>query len=100
MALGNLLILTQVIVYLLAVIFALFMFIPLAVNLGQFNGHCLLNANGNWAENIQHQDVLEINHWGLSANCHFPIFVGVVAFPLALFYVLWMSIYLFKRTEP
>ena len=66
MALGNLLILTQVIAYLLAVIFALFMFIPIAVNLGQFNSHCLLNAEGHWTG-----DVLDIDSWGLSANCNF-----------------------------
>ena len=100
MALANLLILTQVIAYLMAVIFALFMFIPVAVNLSQFNGHCLLNANGHWFEDSQGTDILDIDHWGLSANCNFPIFVGVVTFPLALFDVLWMSIYLFKGTEP
>ena len=95
MALGNLLILTQVIAYLLAVIFALFMFIPIAVNLGQFNSHCLLNAEGHWTG-----DVLDIDSWGLSANCNFPIFVCVVAFPVALLYVLWMSVYLFRGIEP
>ena len=95
MALGNLPILTQVIAYLLAVIFALFIFIPIAVNLGQFNSHCLLNAEGHWTG-----DVSDIDSWGLSANCNFPIFVGVVAFPVALLYVLWMSVYLFRGIEP
>lgn len=100
MALGNLLILTQVVAYLLAVIFALFMFLPVAVNLGQFKGHCLLNAQGHWEVSEEQRMELQIDKWGLAANCNFPIFMGVVAFPVSLFYVFWMSIYLFKGIEP
>ena len=43
---------------------------------------------------------LMITSWGNPGNCNFPIFVGAVAFPVSLLYVLWYSIYLFKGTEP
>ena len=99
MGLGNLLLLTQVTVFLLGVIFSLFMFIPISVNLNNFNGHCLLEAKGEW-EQKDNQDVLHVTSWGQQANCNFPIFMGVVAFPTALFYVVWISLYLFRGTEP
>ncbi len=97
MGLGNILILTQVCAYLLAVIFSFFMFLPMSVNLGHFNGHCLLEAQGKWLED---PNKLNITSWGNSANCNFPIFVGALCFPISLFYVVWMALYLCRNNEP
>ena len=46
MGIGNVLVLAQVTGYLLALVFSLFLFPPLAANLSDFHGHCLLNAEG------------------------------------------------------
>ncbi len=99
MGLGNILILTQVTVCVLSAIFALMWFISISVQLGDFQGHCLLEAKGEW--DVQSgKDTLNITSWGLSANCNFPVFVGVVSFLVAMAYGSWMAVLLYLASEP
>lgn len=102
MGLGNILILSQVTAFLLAFIFCFFIFIPLTINNAEFNGHCLLYATGKWevVNSTGAPNKLNVHEWGDSGACNFPIFVGILAFPISLFYILWMSVYLLKGTEP
>ena len=98
MGLGNILILAQVTLYLLVFLLSFFIFIPLTVYLGQFQGHCLLYATGTWMPaNSTTTDIVLTNvQWGTPSSCNFPVFIGVVSLPISFFYILWMLIYLFK----
>ena len=102
MGLGNMLILSQVTIFVLLFIVSFFIFVPLVVNSAQFNGHCLLFAEGVWTQENSsvHHDYFHVSSWGTSSACDFPILVGVVGIPFSFFYILWLSIYLFRRTEP
>ena len=103
MGMGNLLILAQVTTYLLLFIVSFFVFVPLVINNAEFNGNCLLFARGEWSlhgRGPEGQYQLKVTHWGSSSSCDFPILVGVVAIPLTFFYVLWMSAFLYRQSEP
>ncbi|CAH1793221.1 unnamed protein product [Owenia fusiformis] len=101
MGIGNILQLTQVTLYLLAFIFCWFIWLPVASNLGAFNGHCLLYADGKWAPNKTHGGDLKLTamKWGDSSSCTYPIFVGIISAPISLFYLIWVSIWLYRERE-
>ena len=96
MGIGNILLLSQVTVYLLIFIFSLFIFIPLTVNEAQFDGHCLLFATGEPQPVFNDTDKLTVQWGSDDGYCKYPIVVSVIALPLSVFYMLWMSLHLFK----
>lgn len=96
MGLGNILLLTQVVAYLVSFIVSFFIFIPIATNVKEFNGHCLLYADGTFDDKTK-----ELTHisWGRDSACGFNIFMGVIVMLLSLFYMVWESVYLFKNID-
>lgn len=50
MGLSNVLVLSQVTTYILALLLALCIIIPISFHLSDFRGHCLLFSNGTWRE--------------------------------------------------
>ena len=100
MGLSNLHILAQVTVYVLALIFSVFVSAPIIVNLTEFNGQCLLYAQGNWSADETSDWQLTVYKWGNSGACNLPIFVGIVSFSYALLYIFLYSVHLYKVTEP
>ncbi|CAG2224829.1 unnamed protein product [Mytilus edulis] len=96
MGLGNILLLTQVVAYLVSFIVSFFIFIPIATNVKEFNGHCLLYADGTFDNKTK-----ELKHisWGRDSACGFNIFMGVIVMLLSLFYMVWESVYLFKNID-
>ena len=101
MGMGNVLILGQVTAYLLILIIAFFIIVPLSLNKAQFGGHCLLYADARWVMPSNASEyVLSDVKWGPSGSCNFAIFAGVIEIPLSMFFILWMSVYLYKNTDP
>ena len=98
MGLGNIFLLAQVTVYLIAFIVSFFMFVPVSINLTDFNGHCLLFATGTWNANqgAQHLDYVD---WGSTSSCNFAVFSGVAVMLSSLFYLIWYSILLYKNVD-
>ena len=105
MGLGNISLLFQVTIYVVAFIISFFIFTPLSVNLSQWNGHCLLFAEGHWTiyndstSDLYGTDELIVN-WNGPGYCNFPIAAGVFSLIVALVSILWMSVYLFKDIDP
>ena len=98
MGLGNILLLAQVTIYLIAFILSFFMFVPVSINLNAFDGHCLLFASGKWS--AKGGDVkLEFVDWGNVSSCNFTVFAGVVVMLVSIFYLIWYSLLLFKNID-
>ncbi|XP_050406240.1 transmembrane protein 179 [Patella vulgata] len=100
MALGNLIVLSQVTCFILSFLLSFFVFVPVSINNHEFNGHCLLHATGKWhPESKQANIELTDLHWGPSSACNFSVFIGVVVMVTSFCYTIWVSIYLFKGTD-
>jgi hypothetical protein len=99
MGIGNIGILAQVTALLLAFIFSFFIFIPLSVNIHQFDGRCLLYSTGQWITNsTSPQYTLDV-HWGVQGYCNFSIFMGVISMLISFAYMVLMSIYLVQGND-
>uniref|UniRef100_A0A182NZY9 Transmembrane protein 179 n=1 Tax=Anopheles epiroticus TaxID=199890 RepID=A0A182NZY9_9DIPT len=79
MALANVLILSQIAGHVFAFILSMCIFIPLAIHVRSFDGHCLLFTTGTWQE----KDGLFDVRWASEAYCNYPIIVGVCLFIIA-----------------
>lgn len=96
MGLGNILLLSQVVGFFISFLVSFFIFIPIAANVKDFNGHCLLYAEGNIDNTtLGYVDI----QWGSDSACGFNIFMGVIIMLLSLFFLIWESIYLYKNTD-
>ncbi|XP_064621192.1 transmembrane protein 179-like [Lineus longissimus] len=99
MGIGNIAVLAQVTALLLALIFSFFIFIPLSVNIHQFEGRCLLYATGKWVTNSTSPQFNLDVEWGLQGYCGFSIFMGVMSMLTALGYMILMSFYLIQGND-
>ncbi|XP_048732208.1 transmembrane protein 179-like [Ostrea edulis] len=100
MGMGNVLLLSQVIAFLVSFLGSFFIFIPMAMNLQEFDGHCLLGAKGFWNYSSATKTVILMDiEWGLHSDCGFSVFVGVIIMIASVFYIIWQSVYLFKNTD-
>lgn len=98
MGLGNIHLLAQVTIHLIAFILSFFMFIPISVNLNDFDGHCLLFATGRWIARSGNV-VLDNVDWGTVSSCNFAVFTGVAVMLMSSCYLVWYSILLFKDID-
>ncbi|ESO85390.1 hypothetical protein LOTGIDRAFT_210745 [Lottia gigantea] len=100
MAVGNVVVLSQVICYVLSFAVSFFVFIPVSINNGEFKGHCLLHATGTWKQ-IKESALTELTdlHWGPSSACNFTVFIGIAVMIVSLFYIIWESRYLIRGTD-
>lgn len=98
MGMGNILLLSQVIAFLVSFLGSFFIFIPVSINLQEFDGHCLLGAKGTWNFSSGNVMLMDIK-WGLHSDCGFSIFIGIVAMILSVFFIVWQSVNLFKNTD-
>ncbi|XP_062595480.1 transmembrane protein 179-like [Saccostrea cucullata] len=100
MGMGNVLLLSQVIAFLVSFLGSFFIFIPVSINLQEFDGNCLLGAKGTWNYSSDVKSVILMNiEWGLYSDCGFSVFVGVIIMIISVFYIIWQSVYLFKNTD-
>lgn len=96
MGLGNIVLLSQAIGFFLSFLVSFFIFIPIATNVKEFNGHCLLYAEGNIDNNTK--EYVDIQ-WGSPSSCNFNIFMGVIIMLLSVFFFFWESVHLFRNTD-
>ncbi|XP_055388234.1 transmembrane protein 179 isoform X2 [Condylostylus longicornis] len=83
MGLSNILILSQIAGYVIILILSLCIFIPIYLQVSDFNGHCLLFANGTWREDDGLFDV----KWPSKVFCNFPMATGAFLFFFAIFQI-------------
>eukprot|EP00061_Rhincodon_typus_P009835 g33636.t1 len=79
MEISNKLLSTQCCSYLLALLFSLFVVVPLAENGREFKGRCLLFSRAFWREENSTGSLINrfvVEEWGPSAACQFCTFVG------------------------
>ncbi|KAK3922964.1 Transmembrane protein 179 [Frankliniella fusca] len=95
MALSNVLLLSQVAGYVIALILSLCITVPMSFHQDEFLGHCLLFSTGEWRE-IDGQLVV---NWASQAYCNYSIFVGVILFLASAIQIYRMSVYLYKGTD-
>ena len=96
MGIGNILVLCQVTAFVLAVILSFFIYPPAAVNkTHNFNGHCLLNAQGHYAND----DSFVVDEWGNPGGCNFAVFIGVAVMLASVFQIIRLSFHLYNETD-
>lgn len=88
MPLENVLVLSQIAGHVILLILSLCMIFPLAMNLNEFCGHCLLFASGKWRE----EDGLFNVEWASPGFCRFPLITGCI-----LLLISSVQIYRFAR---
>ncbi|XP_064602818.1 transmembrane protein 179-like [Liolophura sinensis] len=102
MGIGNILVFAQVVFFFCVFFLSFFFYIPMSVNVGDFKGNCLLNADGKWERNQSAGDQtaqLQIVQWGSQGSCNFAVFIGVIEMILGAIYVVWESMHLCKGTD-
>jgi len=95
MALTNILLVSQIAGYVIALILSLCITVPMSLHQDEFRGHCLLFSTGVWQEGDGQFKV----DWASQAYCNYTIFVGVVLFVVSAVQVYRMSVYLYKGTD-
>lgn len=102
MGVGNILVFAQVLIFFFVFFLSFFIYIPISVNVGDFKGNCLLNADGKWVRNqsdVGQTAQLQAVQWGSPGSCNFPVFMGVIGMLLGVIYVVWVSMHLCKGTD-
>lgn len=99
MGIGNILVLTEVTIFLLSFILSFMIFVPLGINRQEFDGNCLLYAKGHWNTSAKGgtPQLIDVD-WGPDSACGFNVFMGVFLMLISLFYIVKDSIHLFSNT--
>ncbi|CAH0385908.1 unnamed protein product [Bemisia tabaci] len=92
---SNMLLLSQIAGYVIALILSLCITIPMALHQDEFRGHCLLFSTGIWQENDGQFKI----DWASQAYCNFTIFVGVLLFVISAIQVYRMARFAHKNTD-
>jgi len=95
MAIGNVLLLSQLAGNIVALILSLCIIIPMSIHEGDFRGHCLLFSTGNWTETDGQFDV----DWASQGICNYTIFVGVLILVVSLVQIYRHSMLLYKGQD-
>ncbi|KAK6635266.1 hypothetical protein RUM44_000517 [Polyplax serrata] len=95
MAIRNILLLSQLTGYIIALILSLCITIPMSLHQDEFKGHCLLFSTGEWQES----DGQFVVKWASQAFCNYIIFVGVILFVSSAFQIYRMSVFMYKGTD-
>uniref|UniRef100_A0A2M3ZAU0 Transmembrane protein n=1 Tax=Anopheles braziliensis TaxID=58242 RepID=A0A2M3ZAU0_9DIPT len=95
MALSNVLILSQIAGHVFAFILSMCIFIPLAIHVRSFDGHCLLFTTGTWQE----KDGLIDLRWASEAYCNYPIIVGTALFIISVVQIYRMALLAYRQLE-
>ncbi|KAL0269289.1 UNVERIFIED_CONTAM: hypothetical protein PYX00_007079 [Menopon gallinae] len=95
MAINNVLLLSQLAGYVIALILSLCITVPMSLHQDEFKGHCLLFSTGKWDESNGQFTV----KWASQAFCNYIIFVGVILFASSAFQMYRMSRFVYKGTD-
>ncbi|XP_029036579.1 transmembrane protein 179 [Osmia bicornis bicornis] len=95
MALTNILLLSQISGYVVALILSLCIIIPMSLHQDEFRGHCLLFSTGTWQET----DGQFIVNWARQAYCNYTIFVGLVLLITSAIQIYRLSIFMYRGED-
>lgn len=95
MSLSNVILLSQIAGYAIALILSLCITVPMSLHQDEFRGHCLLFSTGEWRED----DGQFLVNWASQVYCNYVIFVGVVLFLAAAVQLYRMAMFLYRGTD-
>ncbi|XP_050455266.1 transmembrane protein 179 [Cataglyphis hispanica] len=95
MALTNILLLSQIAGYVVALILSLCIIVPMSLHQDEFRGHCLLFSTGVWQES----DGQFVVNWASQAYCNYTIFVGLMLFIASAVQIYRMSLLMYRSED-
>ncbi|XP_077285087.1 transmembrane protein 179 [Arctopsyche grandis] len=95
MALSNVLLLSQIAGYVMALILSLCIVVPMSLHQDEFRGHCLLFSMGMWQETDGQFTVT----WASQAYCNYTIFVGLMLFLVSSVQIYRLSMYMYRHID-
>ncbi|XP_001605914.1 transmembrane protein 179 [Nasonia vitripennis] len=95
MAFTNVLLLSQIAGYVVALILSLCIIVPMSLHQDEFRGHCLLFSTGNWRES----DGQFVPDWASQMYCNYTIFVGLILFLTAAVQIYRLSMLMYKGED-
>ncbi|XP_014232575.1 transmembrane protein 179 [Trichogramma pretiosum] len=95
MAFTNVLLLSQIAGYVVALILSLCVIVPMSLHINEFRGHCLLFSTGNWRES----DGQFVADWASRMYCDYTIFVGLVLFLVSAVQIYRSSMLMYKGKD-
>ncbi|XP_011503817.1 PREDICTED: transmembrane protein 179 [Ceratosolen solmsi marchali] len=95
MALTNILLLSQIAGYVVALILSLCIIVPMSLHQDEFRGHCLLFSAGIWRES----DGQFVADWASQMYCNYTIFVGLILFLTSAVQIYCLSMLMYKGED-
>ncbi|XP_046750683.1 transmembrane protein 179 [Diprion similis] len=95
MALTNILLLSQIAGYVVALILSLCIIVPMSLHQNEFRGHCLLFSTGVWQEN----DGQFMANWASQAYCNYTILVGLILFLTCVVQIYRLSMLMYRGED-
>lgn len=95
MALTNILLLSQIAGYVVALVLSLCIVVPMGIHQDEFRGHCLLFSTGVWQES----DGQFVVNWASQAYCNYPIVVGLLLFLTAATQIYRLSFLMYRGKD-
>ncbi|KAG6799205.1 transmembrane protein 179 [Apis laboriosa] len=95
MALTNILLLSQISGYVVALVLSLCIIIPMSLHEDEFRGHCLLFSTGTWQES----DGQFIVNWASQAYCNYTIFVGLILLLTSAIQIYRLSLLMYRGED-
>ncbi|XP_014472706.1 PREDICTED: transmembrane protein 179 isoform X2 [Dinoponera quadriceps] len=95
MALTNILLLSQIAGYVVALILSLCIIVPMSLHQNEFRGHCLLFSTGVWQES----DGQFVVNWASQAYCNYTIFVGLVLLITSAVQIYRLSLLMYRHED-
>lgn len=95
MALTNILLLSQISGYIVALILSLCIIIPMSLHQDEFRGHCLLFSTGTWQET----DGQFVVNWASQAYCNYTIFIGLMLLLTSTVQIYRLSLLMYRGED-
>ncbi|XP_034940046.1 transmembrane protein 179 [Chelonus insularis] len=95
MALTNILLISQIAGYVVALILSLCIIVPMSLHQDEFRGHCLLFSTGVWQET----DGQLVVQWASQIYCNYTIFVGLVLFLTSIYQIYRLSMFMYRGED-
>ncbi|KAL6264140.1 hypothetical protein P5V15_004219 [Pogonomyrmex californicus] len=95
MALTNILLLSQIAGYVVALILSLCIIVPMSLHQDEFRGHCLLFSTGVWQES----DGQFVVNWASQAYCNYTIFVGLILLVTSTIQIYRLSLFMYRNED-
>lgn len=95
MAIGNIVLLSQVAGYVVALILSICVTIPISLHQDEFKGHCLLFSTGIWQET---DGQLKVD-WASQGYCNYTIFIGSALFVISSIQIYRLSLLLCRGQD-